>query len=197
VIVDPADIPTLGRFDDSELEVLLYELKADLAQYFDWLGPSAPMRSLADVIAFNRAHAESELPYFGQELFEQAETKGPLTDPEYLEALARNRRLAGPEGIDAVMDEHDLDALVAPTAGTPWLTDLVNGDSSSGGSSSPAAVAGYPHITVPAGQVSGLPVGLSFFGRAWSEPTLIKLAYAYEQGTKHRQPPTFRATAER
>jgi amidase len=196
-VVDPADIPKLGTYDDGELEVLLYELKADLARYFEWLGPHSPMHSLADVIAFNAAHAEREMPFFGQDLFELAEAKGPLTDAAYLEALESNRRLAGPEGIDAVMDSLHLDALVAPTTGPAWLTDHVNGDSSSGGSSTPAAVAGYPHVTVPAGQVAGLPVGLSFFGRAWSEPMLIKLAYAYEQGTKHRRPPTFRATAQR
>ena len=194
-IVDPADIPKLGQYDEGELEVLLCELKADLAQYFAWIGPQSPMHSLADVIAFNAAHAESEMPFFGQDLFELAQAKGPLTDAAYVEALASNRRLAGPEGIDAVMDALHLDALVAPTTGPAWLIDHVNGDSSSGGSSSPAAVAGYPHITVPAGQVAGLPVGLSFFGRAWSEPTLIKLAYAYEQGTKHRKPPTFSPSA--
>ncbi|HZJ71292.1 MAG TPA: amidase [Planctomycetota bacterium] len=196
-VVDPADIPKLGSYDDGELEVLLYELKADLARYFEWIGPHSPMHSLADVIAFDTAHAEREMPFFGQDLFELAQAKGPLTDAAYLEALESNRRLAGPEGIDAVMDSLHLDALVAPTTGPAWLTDHVNGDSSSGGSSTPAAVAGYPHVTVPAGQVAGLPVGLSFFGRAWSEPTLIRLAYAYEQGTQHRRPPTFRATAER
>jgi amidase len=195
VIVDPADIPTLGQFDDSELDVLLHEFKADLAAYFAWLGPRAPMHSLADVIAFDTAHADRELPYFGQELFEMAQKKGPLTEPAYLEALAKNHRLAGAEGIDAVMDRNKLDALIAPTGSPAWLTDLVNGDASNGGSSSPAAVAGYPDITVPMGAVDGLPVGISFFGRAWSEPTLIKLAYAYEQGTRHREPPTFRATA--
>jgi amidase len=195
-VVDPADIPKLGQYDDGELEVLLYELKADLVRYFEWIGPHSPMHSLADVIAFDTAHADREMPFFGQDLFELAEAKGPLTDAAYLEALESNRRLAGPEGIDAVMDSLRLDALVAPTTGPAWLTDHVNGDSSSGGSSTPAAVAGYPHVTVPAGQVAGLPVGLSFFGRAWSEPTLIKLAYAYEQGTKHRRPPEFRATAE-
>jgi len=196
VIVDPVEIPTLGQFDAGELDVLLTEFKADLAAYFAWLGPDAPMHSLADVIAFNTAHAEREMPYFEQELFELAQAKGPLTDPAYLQTLADNRRLAGPEGIDAVMTEHQLDALIAPTGIPAWLTDHVNGDASGGGSSSPAAVAGYPHITVPAGQASGLPVGLSFFGRAWSEPTLIRLAFAYEQGTQHRKPPTYRASVE-
>ena len=194
VIVDPVDWPASADFDAGEMEVLLYEFKADLALYFAWLGPNTRMHSLADVIAFNTQHADRELPYFAQELFEKAEKKGPLTEAAYLEALAKNRRLAGPEGIDAVLAKYQLDALVAPTGAPPWLTDLVNGDANTAGSSSPAAVAGYPDITVPAGQTFGLPLGISFFGRAWSEPTLIKLAFAYEQGTKHRKPPTFRPT---
>ena len=199
VIVDPANIPTLGQFDDSEFEVLLYEFKADLPRFFDWWGPGAPVRTLADVIAFNTAHASEELPYFGQELMTQAETKGPLTERAYTAALARNHRLAAVEGIDAVMVKHRLDALVAPTGGPAWLTDLVNGDggtASAPGPSTVAAVAGYPHITVPMGFDHGLPVGLSFLGRAWSEATLIRLAYAYEQATHHRQPPTFAPTAD-
>ena len=191
IIVDPANIPTLGKFDESEMTVLLYELKSDLPKYFQWLGDKSPMHSLADVIAFNKRNASREMPFFKQELFEMAEAKGPLTDQQYLDALAMNRRLAGPEGIDAVMDQYQLDALVAPTNCEAWLTDHVNGDAVSGGSSSPAAVAGYPAITVPAGQVNGLPVGISFFGRAWSEPRLIKYAFAFEQGTKHRKPPMF------
>ncbi|HUR29437.1 MAG TPA: amidase [Planctomycetota bacterium] len=194
VIVDPVDIPTLGAFDESEMEVLLYEFKTDLAAYFSWLGPGTRLRSLTDVIAFNDAHRETEMPYFAQELLERAQKKGPLSESAYLEALEKNRRLAGPDGIDAVMSQHQLDALVAPTGAPAWLTDLVNGDAPIGGSSTPAAVAGYPHVTVPAGQAFGLPVGISFFGRAWSEARLIQLAYAYEQGTKHRKAPTFRPT---
>ncbi len=194
VIVDPADIPTLGEFDESELEVLLFEIKSDLALYLAWLGPGARIHSLADAIAFNTQHAQSEMPFFAQELFERAQKKGPLTESAYLDALAKNRRLAGPEGIDAVMTKFQLDALVAPTGAPPWLTDHVNGDSNTTGSSTPAAVAGYPDITVPAGQTFGLPAGISFFGRAWSEPALIKYAFAYEQGTKHRKTPTFQAT---
>ena len=198
VIVDPANIPTLGQFGDSEFDVMLYEFKADLSKYLTWLGPASPVHSLADVIAFNKAHRDEELPYFGQEIMEMAEKKGPLTDPKYRAALAKNRRLARTLGIDAVMAKFNLDALVAPTGGPAWLIDLVNGDSLGGGSSpsSVAAVAGYPHITVPAGFVRGLPVGISFFGRAWSEPTLIRLAYAYEQATRHRRPPTFAPTAD-
>src|SRR5439155_16213248 len=142
---------------------------------------------------------DQELPFFGQEIMAMAQKKGPLTEQKYLQELAKNHRLSRALGIDAVMTKHKLDALVAPTSGPAWLIDLVNGDSFGGDSSSPstvAAVAGYPHITVPAGYVRGLPVGLSFFGRAWSEPTLIKLAYAYEQATKHRRPPTFAPTAD-
>ena len=196
VLVDPADIPHIGEYDDSELEVLLYELKADLEVYLRSLGPGAPVKTLADVIAFNEAHRAEEMPYFGQELFLRAQEKGPLTTPAYREALEKNRRLARAEGIDAVMDEHKLDALVAPTGGPAWTTDLVNGDHFTGGSSTPAAVAGYPNVNVPAGEVFGLPVGISFMGRAWSEPTLLRLAYAFEQATHHRRAPRFLPTAD-
>ena len=198
MIVDPANIATLGKFDDSEFEVLLYEFKADLNKYLTWLGAASPVHSLKDVIAFNDAHKDQEMPYFGQEIMAMAEKKGPLTSAKYTAALARNHQMARTLGIDAVMTKFKLDALVAPTGGPAWLTDLVNGDSSFANSSAPStvtSVAGYPHITVPAGYVRGLPVGISFFGRAWSEPTLIKLAYAYEQATKHRKPPAFAATA--
>jgi amidase len=198
VIVDPANIPTLGQFDDSEFDVLLYEFKADLNKYLTWLGPASPVHSLADILAFNTAHAGEELRYFGQEIMVMADKKGPLTEAKYRTALARNHHLSQTLGIDAVMTTHRLDALVAPTGGPAWLTDLVNGDSGTGsapGPSTVAAVAGYPHITVPAGFARGLPVGISFFGRAWSEKTLIRLAYAYEQATRHRRPPTFAATA--
>ncbi len=195
IVVDPANIPTIGQFDDSELEVLLFEFKADLNKYLAALGPSAPVHSLQDVIAYNDAHKDTEMPYFNQELLLRAQEKGPLTDKAYLAALEKNHRLSRREGIDAVMDKLHLDALVAPTGGPPCLTDLVNGDCSSTSASTIPAVAGYPHITVPAGQAFGLPIGVSFFGRAWSEPTLIKLAYAYEQGTKRRVPPQLLPTA--
>src|SRR5207247_2391492 len=191
VFVDPAEIPTSGAFDDSELEVLLYEFKADLNGYLNGLGPDAPVRSLKDVIEFNEKHRDKEMPYFGQELMIKAEAKGPLTEKAYRKALRRNRRLSREKGIDSVLRAHRLDALIAPTGGPAWPTDWINGDHFTGGYSSASAVAGYPHITVPAGYVFGLPVGISFFGAAWSEPKLIKFAYAFEQATKARRPPRF------
>jgi len=193
-LVDPADIPTLGKFDESELLVFMYELKADLNAYLARLGPGAPVRTLQDVIDFNERNRQKEMPYFGQDLFLKAQAKGPLTEKEYVDALAKNHQLARTEGIDALMDQHQLDAIVAPTGGPAWLTDLINGDHSAGGSSNAAAVAGYPNINVTAGFLSGLPVGISFFGRAWSEPGLIKLAYSFEQATKARQAPKFLAS---
>jgi amidase len=198
VIVDPANIPTLGKFDDSEFDVLQYEFKADLNTYLASLGPAAPVHSLLDVITFNDAHRVEELPHFGQEIMVTSQKKAPLTDAKYRSELANNRRLAGALGIDATMKAYRLDALVAPTGGPAWLIDLVNGDggtASAPGPSTVTSVAGYPHVTVPMGFASGLPVGISFFGRAWSEPTLIKLAYSYEQATKHRRPPTFAPAA--
>jgi amidase len=191
VIVDPADIPTLGKFDDSEMTVFMFELKADLNAYLARLGPTSPVKNLKDIIEFNERNREKEMPYFGQDLFLKAEAKGPLTEKEYLDAVAKNHQLARTEGIDAVMDKNRLDALVAPTGGPAWLTDLITGDHFGGGSSNAAAVAGYPNINVTAGNIFGLPVGISFFGRAWSEPTLIKIAYAFEQATKARQAPRF------
>ena len=194
VMVDPADIPSAAKMDSCEIEVLLYEFKADLNAYLRTRGPSSPVQSLEDVIAFNEREKAREMPFFGQELFLSAQKKGPLTTPAYRTALARCRALARAQGIDLVMRRHRLDAIVAPTGSPAWTTDLVNGDHFVGASSTPAAVAGYPSITVPAGQAFGLPVGVSFIGGAWSEPRLIALAYAYEQATRHRRPPTFQLT---
>jgi amidase len=195
-LVDPAEIETMDKTRENELLVLLYELKADLNAYLAGLGPAAPIHSLKEIIAFNERMRDRELPYFGQDLFLKAEEKGPLTTKEYRDALENNKRMARTEGIDATMDKFKLDALIAPTGGPAWLTDLVNGDSSGGGSSAAAAVAGYPSVTVPAGFIFGLPVGISFFGRAWSEPVLIKLAYAFEQASKIRKPPKFLPAAD-
>jgi amidase len=191
VIVDPADIPTSGKFDESELEVLLYEFKTDLNTYLGRLGSSSLVHSLKDVIEFNEKNHDRELTYFGQDLFIKAEAKGPLTDKKYLQALAKNHLLSRTQGIDFVMRKNRLDALIAPTGGPAWPIDWINGDHFTGGYSSASAVAGYPHITVPAGYVFGLPIGISFFGGAWSEPKLIKFAYAFEQATKARQAPRF------
>ena len=194
-IVDPADIPTIGKFDESELTVFYYELKADLAAYLARRGNTS-VKSLKDVIQFNERNRDREMPYFGQDIFLKSEQKGPLNTKEYLDALALNQKLSRAEGIDFIMDKFKLDALVAPTAGPAWLTDLINGDHAAGGSSSAAAVAGYPNINVTAGYLWGLPVGISFFGRAWSEPTLLKIAYSFEQLTKARQKPRFLPTIE-
>jgi amidase len=190
VIVDPADLETHGKFDETELLVLMYELKADLNAYLT-TRPNAQVKSLADVIAFNEKNRDKEMPYFAQDLFVKAQEKGPLTDKEYIAALAANHSLSREKGIDAVMDKFHLDALVAPTGGPAWITDLANSDHAVGGSSNAAAVAGYPNINVPAGFVFGLPIGISFFGRAWSEPTLLKIAYGFEQLVNARKTPQF------
>src|SRR5262249_25437987 len=190
-VVDPADMATTGKYDDTEQEVLLYEFKTDLNKYLAGLNAVVKTRTLADLIKFNESNRDREMPYFGEELFERAQKKGPLTEAKYKKALARNHRMSRVEGIDAVLKKHRLDAIIAPTGGPVWPTDLVNGDHYTGGYSTASAVAGYPHITVPAGQAFGLPVGLSFFAGAWSEPALIKFAYAFEQATKARRKPSF------
>ena len=195
VLVDPVDEGKMGEIGDAEIEILLYEFKAGLNEYLAGLGAGDHPRTLKELIAYNAAHHDTELKYFGQELFEQAQARGPLTDAKYVRALAKARTNTRAQGIDAVMDAHKLDAIVAPTNGPAWLIDLVNGDADSGGSSSPAAIAGYPSITVPAGYAFGLPVGISFFGRAWSEAKLIRLAYAYEQAAKVRRAPRLERTA--
>jgi amidase len=193
VIVDPADLESHGKFDDTELLVLMYELKADLNAYLK-SRPDAQVHTLEDVISFNEKHKDREMPYFGQDMFLKAQQKGPLTEKEYAAALAANHTLSREHGIDGVMEKFHLDALMAPTGGPAWITDLVNGDHAVGGSSNAAAVAGYPNINVPAGWIFGLPVGLSFFGRAWSEPVLLKIAYGFEQLVKARKPPQFLPT---
>jgi amidase len=189
ILIDPIEIPNIAKYQDTETEVLLYEFKADLQAYLAEFAPGAEIKSMADVIAFNEKHRDRELQFFGQEWLVKAQAKGGLDSKDYLDALANNHRYARAEGIDQVMQEHKLDALVAPTGGPAWLTDFINGDHSGTSFSSPAAVAGYPHVTVPAGLLRGLPVGLSFVGSAYAEPTLIRLAYAYEQATHHRQAP--------
>ncbi|HEY1992689.1 MAG TPA: amidase [Gammaproteobacteria bacterium] len=189
-VVDPVEIPHLNDYGDDEQTVLLYDFKHDLDAYLAGRSGLA-VHSLADLIAFDRQHASQEMPWFGQDLFEEAEAKGPLTDKAYTDALEKAKRLAGPEGIDAALAKDHLDALLAPTGGPAWITDLIDGDHTAGGSSSPAAVAGYPDITVPAGFVHCLPVGMSFFGPKWSEPVLIGIAYAYVQASRLRRPPGF------
>jgi amidase len=195
-IVDPADAPSNWKFDDAEMDVMQYEFKLSLNKYLAGLAPSVKVRTLTDLIAFNSAHSVAEMPYFGQELLEQSDKRGSLTDKAYLDALEKCRKVSRTEGIDAIVTKHKLDAIIAPTGGPAWPIDWVNGDAGSGGCSTPAAVAGYPHITVPAGFVRGLPVSLSFFGTAWTEPTLLRLAYAFEQASKARKAPTFALTAD-
>jgi amidase len=191
LVSDPADLPSHGKFGGGEDEVLLCEFKVDLNKYLAWLGPSSPVHSLAEIIAFNERNKAREMPWFGQELFFKAQAKGPLTERVYRDALSENHRLSRDEGIDAVMDKFKLDAIIAPTTGPAQRTDLLWGDRDTGGCTTPAAIAGYPHITVPMGMVDGLPVGLSFFGRAWSEPKLLGLAFAFEQMAQARKPPRF------
>ncbi len=190
-IIDPADLPSHGKWNDPEFQVLLYEFKTDLNAYLSRLPPSREERSLAALIDFNNRHRDREMPWFDQELFEQAQAKGPLSEQKYIDARADSVRLTRKEGIDAVLEEHKVDAIVALTSGPAWLIDRVNGDRDTGGCSSPAAIAGYPHVTVPAGFYENLPIGLSFFGKAWSEPALLNLAYAFEQATNARRKPRF------
>lgn len=196
IIVDPTDLPHADDTGSAETEVLLYEFKVGLNAYLAGLGPDAPVRSLEEVIAFNERERVRVMPYFGQETLIKAQAKGPLTTPAYRRARATCTRLWRTEGIDEVMNKHRLDALIAPTGNPAWPIDLVNGDHFTGSVTTPAAVAGYPHVTVPGGFVHGLPVGISFFGRAWSEPVLIAMAFAFEQATKHRRPPQYLVTAD-
>jgi amidase len=195
VLIDPVEMKSHNKYNDSEFEVLLYEFKTDLNAYLANMPANVKPRTLADLIQFNEENRDREMPYFGQEIFLQAQEKGPLTDAAYRKALAKNQRLSRAEGIDAVLKQHKLNALVAPTGGPVWTTDLVNGDHYTGGYSSASAVSGYPHITVPAGTAFGLPVGLSFFAGAWSEPALVKFGYAFEQATKARKTPELKVSS--
>ena len=190
-IIEPVNIEMTRELREAELQVLLYEFKADLNAYLARLDPEIPVHSLEELIAFNERNRETVMPYFGQERFLKAQEKGPLSSPEYLSALATARRLSRVEGIDAVLRKHQLDGIVAPVEGPAWLTDWITGDHPTGTSYTIAAVAGYPNITVPAGYIAGLPVGISFFSGAYQEPTLLKLAYAFEQATQVRRPPQF------
>jgi amidase len=196
IIVDPADIALSANAGSLEFTVLLYELKNDLNAYLARLGPDAPVKTLEDVIAFNVKNKDREMPYFGQDTFEKAQAKGRYTNQEYVDAVKDLLAIGRTNGIDATMTKYQLDALIGPTGGPAWVTDLVNGDNAGGQTSMAAAIARYPSISVPGGTVFGLPVGVSFFGRAWSEPTLIKIAYAFEQASKVRTPPRFLPTAE-
>jgi amidase len=193
-IADPANVETAGDLRQPQLELLLYEFKADLNAFLATLDPAPPVHSLADLIAFNEAHAATVMPFFGQELFVMAQAKGGLEEEAYQAARRQARRLARAEGIDATLAKHDLDAIIALSGGPAWLTDWVTGDHFGGSSSGPAAIAGYPNITVPAGTVFGLPIGISFFSSAFEEPLLLRLAYAFEQATQARQLPSFRET---
>jgi amidase len=193
-LVDPIQVPKPPELEAAELQVLRYEMKADMNSYLAKLGPDAPVHTLKEIIAFNQQHAQQELRWFGQEELIKSQAKGPLTEAGYVDALATCQRIARTEGIDAVMAQHHLDAIVAPTSSPAHMTDLVLGDHGLGDSTTPAAVAGYPSITVPAGFIHGLPVGISFFAEAWSEPKLLRLAYAFERATKARRAPQFLAS---
>ncbi len=195
-IVDPADFFITDEIGKNELEVLLFEFKATLNAYLTTVSERTPVRSLGELIAWNEKHRDQTMPYFGQELFADAEKKGDLSSSDYQKALEKCRELVKTNGLDATLDGQKLDALVAPTGSIPWLIDLVNGDSPGFGASTAPAIAGYPHITVPAGYAFGLPVGISFIGRPWSEPLLLKIAFAYEQATKARRPPRYLPTAD-
>lgn len=190
-IIDPVELKTLNDLGDPELQVLLFDFKHDLNEYLNKYGPINSLKNISDIIKFNNEHQQEVMPYFGQELFTMANEKESITSNEYKEALEKCLRLAREEGVDSILEEHQLDAIVGPSGGAAWLIDYINGDHGTVGSSSAAAVAGYPNITVPAGYVYGLPVGISFFSKAFQEPKLLKIAYAFEQATKIRKPPNF------
>jgi amidase len=190
-IIDPVDVPSYEDFERSSYQVMLYEFKHGLEAWLADLGDASDLETLDDIIAWNEVHADQSMPYFGQEILIAAAQKGGLDSKEYRDALAKAHRIARQDGLDKTMDAHRLDAIIGPTGSPAWTTDLVNGDHfGEVSSSTPAAVAGYPNISVPAGFIQGLPVGISFFGRAWSEATLLRLAYAFEQATGHRRAPS-------
>ena len=195
-IIDPTEVPTTDDLWDPEYQVLLYEFKENLNKYLEGFGPDAPVKSLEEIIEFNKANREKTMPIFGQDIMIKAQEKGSLESKEYLEALEKCKELAKFEDLDKVLKENKLDALIAPSGGPAWLTDHVVGDHFSGGSSSLAAVSGYCSITVPAGYISGLPVGISFISGPYQEPKLIRLAYSFEQTTKVRVPPQFKPSVE-
>ena len=192
-IIDPANIETIEKFGETEYEVLLYEFKTDLNHYLKRRG-NLELKTLKDIIQFNKNHEDTTMPYFGQDILILSEQKGPLSEKKYLDALKKNHILSRDKGLDALFKKHKLDAIIAPTGGPAWVTDHVNGDHFSGSSSSIAAVSGYPNITVPAGFIHGLPVGISFIGLAYEEGKLIQYAYDYEQNSKIRKPPKFLKT---
>jgi amidase len=193
-ISDPGLPKDLGA---REFTVLLHEIKTELNAYLGTTPAAVRTRTLADLIAFNRARAADEMPWFGQDLFEKAEATSGKADPEYVKARDSAKRDAGPDGIDRLMQAHGVAMFVAPSYGPAWMTDLVGGDAYSGQSASQLpAVAGYPHVTVPMGTVKGLPVGLSFFGTAWSEAELLAAAYAFEQRARARVLPSYRKTID-
>ena len=194
--VDPADMDSSGKYDEAESLVLSYEFKDGVNAYLNECIPAVAARNLAGLIRFNETHRDREMPWFGQELFEKAEKRGSLTTPEYVEALKKCHQLSRQEGLDALLAKHKLDVVIAPTGGPVWPTDLLNGDHFTGGYSTASAVSGYPHITVPAGRVGGLPVGISFFAGAWSEGKLLRYAYAFEQATRHRVAPKYLSTVQ-
>ncbi len=194
VLIDPVTVPNVGKYDEAENIVLQYEFKDGLNAYLAGRGGTVKHKTLSALIAYNRNDAAREMPWFGQEIFEQSEARGPLTDKAYVDALATCRRLSRAEGLDALFAQQQLDAIVAPSNGPSWTTDLVNGDHFGGGNTSVAAVAGYPSLTVPMGYTSELPLGLSFTGLAWTEAKLLAYGYAFEQATKVRKAPRFLRT---
>jgi amidase len=191
ILIDPANLDIPKESGDIEMEVLLYEFKDGLNHYLSGLPDNVEARTLENLIAFNEKYKNEEMPWFGQELFYEAQKKKGLDDPNYGKALSDLRSMVKENGVDRIIRRYNLDAIVLPTGAPAWTTDLVNGDHYMGGSSSPAACSAYPAITLPAGHIHGLPIGITFMGKAWSEPVLLKLAFAFEYNTKLRSSPRF------